>query len=112
MVEQDSIEICITARQRLLGLINADVFRAVMRDVLSHEVAPVLSVPPLRTLSGSRDHQSGLAKTCKANSTGNIVIMNSLQRILVFGTKNICMALDSWACLQGVFRLWGHAEVV
>ena len=112
MVEQDSIEICITARQRLLGLINADVFHAVMLDVRSHEVAPVLSVPPSLDTLWFQNHQSGLAKTRKANSTGNIVILNSLQRMLVFGTKNVCMALDSWACLQGVFWLWGHAEVV
>ena len=98
-----------TALNRFEIFVEALVGGALLVVISRHEVAVVLSLPPIRTGNSSWNHKHTLLLSHLANSTGNITIGASSDWPLVFSAIDIVVALFSPSTLKGVLRIGGHA---
>ena len=79
---------------------------------LRHDVPFVLLGPAGRAGGACRDHQDRSPSCCHADSTWDVTVIYSSQRILVFCSVHNAVFLHTWTKWEVVLGIQWHAEMV
>ena len=93
-------------------LIKALIGGALLVVISRHEVAIVLTLPPLRACNSGWNHEDSLLLPHLANSTGSVAVRASYDWLLVFSAVDIVVTLFPISTLKDVFRIGGHAQEI
>ena len=108
MVEQSTIRVSHTVRQRLLVFIHTLKHGAMVRYAGCHEVSIVLPGPGGRAAGPGWDHNYSGSSGHMTHSTRHIVVICALQRILILCPIHIVITLHPVCVSEGRAVFWGE----